>query len=112
MVKDAKGRLDPGYRMHAFVCGHERPEGAVRGCCTAKSSIELMMELKRMAREAGLEDVRVQKSGCLDFCENGPTCVVYPQGDWFSLNENALHSILDYLSGGDAPEEYRMNLSD
>ncbi len=112
MVKDAKGRLEPGYRMHAFVCGHERPESAVRGCCSAKGSIELMMELKRMAREAGLDDVRVQKSGCLDFCENGPTCVVYPQGEWFSLNQNALQSMIKYLSGGEIPVDYGLNLDD
>jgi len=108
MAKDAKGRVAPGYRMHAFVCGHVRPEGSIRGCCTANQSLELMMELKQLTKQAGLDDVRVQKSGCLDFCENGPTCVVYPQGEWFKLSEESLPSMLEYLSGGKIPAEHRM----
>ena len=38
--------------------------------------------MKAAANEAGLSGVRVQKSGCLDFCENGISCVVYPEGVW------------------------------
>ena len=76
---DPKGRDEPGYRMHAFVCGHTRPEGSVRGCCSEKNSLDLMREFKIAAKERGIVDVRVQKSGCLDFCEAGPTCVVYPR---------------------------------
>ena len=84
--------------MHA-VCGHTRPEGSARGCCFAKDSIELMRKFKIAARESG-NFTRVQKSGCLDFCEAGPTCVVYPQGEWFKISNEAIPMLVDYLEGG------------
>jgi (2Fe-2S) ferredoxin len=69
-----------------------------------------MMKLKKMARQAGIDDVRVQKSGCLDKCESGPTCVVYPQGEWFCLTEEALPSMLEYLKGGELPKQFRIKV--
>ena len=107
---DPKGREVPGYRMHAFVCGHTRPEGSTRGCCSEKGSLDLMKEFKNAAKERGLDDVRVQKSGCLDYCENGPTCVVYPEGEWFRLTKDAIPSLVEYLSGGKLPTEHSLDL--
>ena len=101
---------DMGYRMHAFICTHQRPKGSLKGCCMDKNSIDLMRELKMMAKDAGIDNVRVQKSGCLDYCENGPSCVIYPKGEWYRLSEQALPSFLDYLKGGSAPIEYKMRL--
>ena len=108
---DPKGRTSPGYRMHAFVCGHIRPEGSVRGCCSEKDSLELMRKFKLKAKEIGLNDVRVQKSGCLDFCENGPTCVIYPNGIWFRLTEEAIPSLVEYLQGGSIPTEHLLDIT-
>ena len=96
--------------MHAFVCAHSRPSDSERGCCNGKDSLGLMMKLKKMARQAGIDDVRVQKSGCLDKCESGPTCVVYPQGEWFCLTEEALPSMLEYLEGGELPKQFRLKV--
>ena len=48
---DPKGREIAGYRMHAFVCGHTRPEGSARGCCSEKKSLELMKEFKLATKE-------------------------------------------------------------
>lgn len=72
-----------------------------------------MRQLKNMARIAGLSDVRVQKSGCLDFCENGISCVVYPEGVWYTLSgaEEELESILhSHLKNGEPVEDLRMKL--
>tara|TARA_B100001094_G_scaffold326280_2_gene382116 strand:+ start:993 stop:1325 length:333 start_codon:yes stop_codon:yes gene_type:complete len=107
---DPKGRVTPGYRMHAFVCGHTRPEGSVRGCCTDKGSLELMRKFKLDSKEKGLTDVRVQKSGCLDFCENGPTCVIYPEGKWFKITEESIPKLIDFLEGGKLPSEHLLDL--
>lgn len=107
---DPKGREVAGYRMHAFVCGHTRPEGSKRGCCSEKGSLDLMKEFKNAAKERGLDDVRVQKSGCLDYCENGPTCVVYPEGEWFRLTKEAIPNLVEYLSGGKLPTEHSLDL--
>ena len=101
MTKDPKGRKQPGFQRHAFVCGHERPEGAARPSCTPKGSMELMRSLKHAVRERDIEGVRVQKSGCLDYCEYGPTCVVYPEGTWYSLtDERTLEAVLEHLASG------------
>ena len=107
---DPKGREVAGYRMHAFICGHTRPEGSTRGCCSEKGSLDLMKEFKNAAKERGLDDVRVQKSGCLDYCENGPTCVIYPEGEWFRLTKEAIPNLVEYLSGGKLPTEHSLDL--
>ena len=100
--------LEPGYRMHAFICGHERPEGAARGCCANKNSLELMKALKNQTRKSGIDDVRVQKSGCLNYCEDGPTCVIYPQGKWFKITEDSIEELVEYLKGGEEPTSHKL----
>ncbi len=40
--------------------------------------------LKARAKELGLNDLRINQSGCLDRCELGPTMVIYPEGVWYS----------------------------
>ena len=44
------------------------------------------MHAKARIKEMGLNGagkIRVQRAGCLDRCEEGPTCVVYPDGVWY-----------------------------
>ena len=71
MVKDPKGREKPEYKRHVFICTHEREPSATRPCCSAKDSLEVTKSMKMAAKKEGLIDVRIQKSGRLDFCENG-----------------------------------------
>ncbi len=88
LAEGVQGLVDAGvdgFRRHVFVCTHERPEGAGRPSCARRGSMDLMVALKRAARERGLDDVRVQKSGCLDHCEAGPSAVIYPEGRWLTL---------------------------
>ncbi|MEK9730426.1 MAG: (2Fe-2S) ferredoxin domain-containing protein [Candidatus Poseidoniales archaeon] len=92
---------EPGYLKHVFVCGHERPEGAQRPHCSGRGSLQLLSQLKALSREAGIEKVRIQKSGCLDYCEHGISCVVYPEGVWYTLQGEAdLPSIIEHVRGG------------
>lgn len=102
--------MSEGFRMHVFVCTNEREEGHTRGSCGRKGSLEKMTMLKRAARKAGLEDVRVNKSGCLDKCENGPSCVVYPEGTWYTLpdEETGITSILNHIKGGSPSQKNLM----
>ena len=113
MAKDGKGRTEPGYSRHVFICSHQRPEGSSRGCCSEKNSLEVMQRLKQMVRQADLGNVRIQKSGCLDFCENGISCVVYPEGIWYSLDGSKEQLILlmeQHLRNGHPVEDMQMNL--
>ena len=75
--------MPPPYKRHVFVCLHERPEGDPRGSCSQKGSPALLKELKAACKTAGLDDVRVNKAGCLDNCEQGISVVVYPEGVWY-----------------------------
>ncbi len=74
----------PYYRKHVFCCVNERPAGHPRGCCKEKGSVRLRSYMKVRAKGLGLEDIRINQSGCLDRCELGPTMVIYPEGVWYN----------------------------
>ena len=70
-----------------------------------------MRLLKTSAKMAGLTNVRVQKSGCLDFCEFGTTCVVYPEGTWYSIpDQEAIPEILEHLQKGTVAEKFLLKM--
>ncbi|MDP6639933.1 MAG: hypothetical protein QGH90_06775 [Candidatus Poseidoniaceae archaeon] len=114
MPRDLKGRTEPGYLRHVFICGHTRDSDNKRGCCSSKGSIEVMRSMKHATKAAGLSDVRVQKSGCLDFCENGISCVVYPEGVWYSIADanDGAKIISEHLAAGNIVDELLMKLVD
>jgi len=105
MTRDPKGRTEAGFERHAFICGHERPDAASRPSCFPKGSLDLMKSIKLAINEAGIASVRIQKAGCLDHCEYGPTCVVYPEGTWYSLSDgDTLEALLNHLKTGEIDE--------
>lgn len=114
MTKDPKGRAEPGYSRHVFICAHERDADAARPCCSARGSLEVMKRLKMAAKSEGISGVRVQKSGCLDFCENGISCVVYPEAVWYSIKnpDEDIPAILEHLRTGVPAESCKMKLED
>jgi (2Fe-2S) ferredoxin len=69
-----------------------------------------MKEFKRATKEKGIADVRVQKSGCLDFCESGPTCVIYPKGEWFKITKQSIPSLVEYMDGGLLPSNFLLDI--
>jgi len=71
------------YRKHVFVCTHERPVGP-KPSCKAQHGLDLIGAFRQeLARFEESGTIRVQKSGCLDLCEHGPTVVVYPDGIFY-----------------------------
>ena len=107
---DPKGREIAGYRMHAFVCGHTRPEGSARGCCSEKIS-ELMKEFKLATKEKGIKDVRVQKSGCLDFCENPALLASFiHKASGSKSPRKPIPSLVEYMDGGKLPTQFLLDL--
>jgi (2Fe-2S) ferredoxin len=62
-------------KKHIFVCCNERADGT--GCGKLGGN-ELRERLKQEVRGKMIEGVRVSKSGCLGYCEEGIAAVVYP----------------------------------
>ncbi|MCH1617086.1 MAG: hypothetical protein L7R83_06195 [Candidatus Poseidonia sp.] len=70
-----------------------------------------MRQMKTRVREHTDENIRVQKSGCLDHCEFGPTCVVYPEGVWYGLtSEQSLEALLNHLLTGEVDENQTLKM--
>ena len=102
--------MSEDFRLHAFVCTNQRDPKKPRECCATKNSLDVMTRLKRAAKSAGVKDVRVNKSGCLDRCEQGISCVVYPDGFWYTIpdDDNAIGKIVEHLAGGNVADEFLM----
>jgi (2Fe-2S) ferredoxin len=101
----------PVFEHHVFVCHNARPEGAPRPSCTTDGKSDLFTELQQRVKAAGLGGrVRINKSGCLDQCEHGPTVVVYPEGVWYGgvQPEDAAEIVEQHLVGGRPVERLRM----
>ncbi|MFC1957122.1 NADH-quinone oxidoreductase subunit NuoF [Chloroflexota bacterium] len=81
-----KTRLKPspdGTRLESadnqktiFIC-----EGT--GCVSGKA-VEIREALERAVAESGLENVKVDFTGCHGFCEQGPIAVVEPEGIFYT----------------------------
>ena len=102
--------MSSGFRHHMFICSHERPNNASRECCATKQSLELMKAVKMAAKVEGIDNIRVQKAGCLSQCEQGISCVVYPEGVWYTLTgEENIPDLLEHLRSGKVAEHLRMD---
>ena len=101
----------PVFERHVFVCQNVRPADAPRPSCTSDGKSEVHIRLQQLSREAGLGDrVRINKSGCLDQCEHGPTVVVYPEAVWYGhvRPEDAEEIVAEHLIGGRPVERLRL----
>jgi (2Fe-2S) ferredoxin len=85
-----------GFKRHVFVCLNERDPDDPKGCCKHHGSEEIFKVLKAGTGKAGLNnDVRINRAGCLDHCEHGPTIVVYPEAVWYHVpTVESAHEIL------------------
>jgi len=91
------------FERHIFVCTNQREPGSARRCCNPEGKAELHALLKQATDAAGLKTtVRVNKAGCLDQCEHGPTVVVYPEGIWYGgiLAEDIAEIVQSHLVEG------------
>ena len=73
------------FKKHIFICNNQRQADDPRGCCVGRGSLDLLDYAKGRVKEMGLKGkVRINKAGCLDACQYGPTLVVYPDDVWYS----------------------------
>ena len=85
------------YDKHVFFCCNQRDNG--KQCCNDAGSSRLRDYAKgrvKALKLAGEGKVRINQSGCLDRCEEGPVLVVYPEAVWYTYVDQAdIDEIID-----------------
>lgn len=90
------------YKRHLFMCTNMREDGI---CCQQFDASHLRDYAKAKTKALGITGqggVRVNVAGCLDRCDEGPVAVVYPDGIWYTYqNEHDLDEIIEsHLANG------------
>jgi len=101
----------PYYEHHVFICMNQREGG--RPCCADRGAQAAQQHAKQRIKQLNLNGqgkVRINQSGCLDRCEEGPVIVVYPQGTWYTYVDNDdIDEIIDsHLIGGNVVERLKI----
>ena len=101
----------PFYTFHVFCCNNRRPDNHPRGSCAGRGSEALQAYMKAKCKEAGIKDIRVNKAGCMERCELGPSMVIYPEGVWYtySCEADVDEIIATHLQGGGRVERLLMH---
>lgn len=100
------------YQHHVFFCCNRRPPGE-RTCCADKGADRVRDYAKQRVKALGLSGpgkVRINQSGCLERCEEGPCVVVYPEGVWYTyVDEEDVDEIVErHLQEGQIVERLRL----
>ena len=72
------------YSHHIFICINKREGLDSRKSCGDKGLEIRNKFIKVLAKKDLKIKIRVNKSGCLDECDLGPSIVIYPRGDWYT----------------------------
>jgi (2Fe-2S) ferredoxin len=101
------------YKRHIFFCCNNRGPGAERPSCDQFGGQELRDYAKAKLKKLGQHGegkTRVNQAGCLDRCECGPVCVIYPEATWYTfVDEEDIDEIIDkHLLGGEEVERLKI----
>ena len=101
------------YQRHVFFCVNDRGPDADRPSCNRCGSARMRDHAKARIKELGLAgpgQIRINQAGCLDRCEEGPVCVVYPEGTWYTyIDESDIDEIIDsHLVNGKPVERLKI----
>jgi (2Fe-2S) ferredoxin len=99
------------FRRHVFFCCNQRqpPEK----CCANAGAADMQKYAKQRVKALGISgpgEVRINKAGCLDRCEEGPVIVVYPEAVWYTyVDEADIDEIIDrHVVGGEVVERLKI----
>ena len=99
------------YRRHVFFCCNQRepPEK----CCANAGAAAMQKYAKQRVKALGISgagEVRINKAGCLDRCEEGPVIVVYPEAVWYTYvdREDLDEIISEHLQHGRIVERLKI----
>ena len=99
------------YRHHVFFCLNQRDNA--EKCCADAGAADLQSYAKGRIKSLGLSgkgEIRINKAGCLDRCEEGPVLVVYPDNVWYTyIDREDIDEIIDrHLVKGEIVERLRI----
>lgn len=99
------------YQRHVFFCTNLRTSG--KQCCAAGDAEKLRDYAKQKLKKLGIHGTglnRVNTSGCLGRCEDGPVLVIYPEGVWYSYKTyNDIDEIIEnHLLKGEIVDRLRL----
>ncbi len=84
------------YQKHIFFCTNQKENGAGCGNITGDSGFAFAKLYLQTLDLWGEGKLRASKSGCLGRCKQGPVCVVYPDGVWYSyVDEDDVKEIIE-----------------
>ena len=101
------------YHRHIFFCINDRGSDSDRSSCNQCGSAEIREYAKKKIKGLGMSGpgkIRVNKSLCMDRCEEGPICVVYPEGIWYTyVDESDIDEIIEsHLLNGKPVERLKI----
>jgi len=99
------------FRHHVFFCTNQRAEGDT--CCNNHDAVAMQTYAKERIAKLGLKgkgNIRINKAGCLDRCDDGPVLVVYPDDVWYTyVDKEDIDEIIDrHLVKGEIVERLRL----
>jgi (2Fe-2S) ferredoxin len=102
---------DSFYKYHVFFCMNQREDG--RRSCGEHGASTCQQHAKKRIKALNLNGagkVRINQSGCLDRCEEGPVMVVYPEGTWYTyVDTTDIDEIIDsHLVNGQPVERLKI----
>ena len=99
------------FKHHVFFCGNQRGEG--ESCCNNLGATAAQTYAKDRIAQLGLKgkgNIRINKAGCLDRCDDGPVLVVYPDETWYTYvdSEDIEEIIQEHLIHGRVVERLKI----
>jgi (2Fe-2S) ferredoxin len=99
------------FKRHVFFCCNQRDDGD--RCCADSGAEAMQKYAKKRVKELGISgkgQVRVNKAGCLDRCDEGPVLVVYPDNVWYTyIDRDDIDEIVDkHVLGGEIVDRLRI----
>ncbi len=99
------------FKHHVFFCCNQRSEG--ESCCNNLGATAAQTYAKDRIAQLGLKgkgNIRINKAGCLDRCDDGPVLVVYPDETWYTyIDKDDIEEIIqEHLIHGRVVERLKI----
>ncbi len=99
------------FKHHVFFCINQRDntETSCEKFCASRLQNYAKQRIAALQLN-GTGKIRMNKSGCLDRCEQGPVMVVYPEAIWYTyLDESDIDEIIEqHLIAGKPVERLKL----